>query len=360
MTVCDTVADVDRLGKTSWINLLVENDKCMRRGSNKNDEVIKSRAFSSAPNLETLFISQRLQNIEESAFEGLHKLKYLKLWGNVLKVLPRRSFSNFSQLDKLDLQDNLIENLVHGFCEGSYIREVDLSFNKLTNLQVNMLDSPDLEKIHLSHNDIQSIAPKAFGPGLISLDLSYNSLDTLPAESFINSNSLTALILHHNKLKQLGKLPGLDALEVLDICHNQINELPEDIFENTPNVKHLYLNNNQLKRISSNALSRIDLRTIHLHNNHLTGIDHVLGQGLKRLSEMSIGGNPWHCSCLQGIMMFISDNGVVQVKCDKDFISDGKNPVCVGSQRNVNCHENHPVNEAVLERIHADYNCHKE
>lgn len=47
---------------------------------------------------------------------------------------------------------------------------------------------------------------------------------------------------------------------------------------------------------------------------------------------MTIEGNPWQCSCLAGILEFLSSKGIAYRK--RGYF-DGKRPVCVVTSKNV-------------------------
>lgn len=326
LTTCEKIDDLKRYGKSSWKIVLVENDRCARGMKSENEEVLKFGAFNRSCNLEQLYISKRLNNIEQNAFYCLNSLRYLKIWGNVLKVIRHRAFSQFQKLDVLDIQDNSVENIAHGFCKDSAIREINLSNNKLSNIQVDMLDSPILEKIVLAHNQISFLAPNSFNEALLFLDLSHNALETIDSNAFGNQKNLRELDVSHNKIKNLYQNLAMESLEALDASHNQIQEIQAELFKDMANLRYLYLNNNNLKSFPQNFFFGLDLKALHVHRNSLTGL---YAPSLTHLTEISIGGNPWKCSCLLQIMQFIGENKIGQLKCDSEFISDGNNPVCV-------------------------------
>lgn len=326
LTTCEKLDDLKRYGKSSWKIVLVENDRCTRGMKSENEEVLKFGSFNSSCNLEQLYISKRLNDIEQDSFYCLNNLRYLKVWGNMLKVIRHRAFSQFQKLDVLDIQENSVENIAHGFCKDSAIREINLSSNKLSNIQVDMLDSPVLERIALAHNQISFIAPNSFNEALLFLDLSHNSMETIDPSTFGNQKNLRALDYSHNKIKNLDANLAMESLEALDVSHNQIQELRAELFKDMANLQRLYLNNNNLKSFPPSLFSGLDLKVFHVHRNRLTGL---YAPELTHLTEVSIGGNPWKCSCLLQILQFVNEHKIGQLKCDREFISDGKNPVCL-------------------------------
>lgn len=326
LTTCEKVDDLKRYGKPFWKTVLVENDKCTRGKKSENEEILKFGAFNSSCNIEQLYVSKRLNDIEQDSFYCLNNLRYLKLWGNIIKVIRHKAFSQLQRLDVLDLQENSVENLAHGFCKDSAIREINLSSNKLTNIQVDMLNSPTFERIILAHNQISFIAPNAFDGALLFLDLSHNFMETIDPNAFGNQRNIRELDLSHNKIQNLDKRLAMESLEFLDVSHNEIREIQAEVFKDMASLQRLHLNNNRLKSFPPGLLSGLDLKVFHIHRNRLTGLHEP---GLARLDEVSIGANPWKCSCLLQILQFINEHNINQLKCDSEFISDGNNPVCV-------------------------------
>lgn len=71
------------------------------------------------------------------------------------------------------------------------------------------------------------------GKGLTQLDLSQNSLGSVPSPAFKNLHHLLILNLNHNKITALHSkaFEGLDTLEILTLYENKLNTIEADSFK---------------------------------------------------------------------------------------------------------------------------------
>lgn len=330
-TTCERLSDISGYATPIWDTLIIKPNECNSGKVQKSSEVLTAGVFNTTSSLEYLYISEKLSSIETGAFSGLENLKYLKLWGNQLKVLPKGAFLNFNNLQKLDLRHNKIENLVHGFCGNSFIKEIDLSSNDLTNIQVDMLDLESLEILNLAHNRLSFIAPQSFHITCIELDLSYNNLESFQANTVENLPNLRRLVIPHNKLTTIPLLTALQSLDLLDLSYNNLNTIPNEAFSHLPELKTLYLDNNNLKELNPSAFTRtVNIKTLHLHRNNLTSLaDGLFNNTFPELKEVTIGANPWFCKCLTEITRYVKRRKIQLSRCEEQYFSDGKAPVCV-------------------------------
>ena len=166
------------------------------------EELFYGRNF---PYLTTLYIVCSLENIilEKKSFAGtLQKLKIYN--SNNLQIVDNDLFSNFIELQELDLSYNCIEFI------DKYL------FSNLINLK----------KLDLVGNQIKSIEENSFSNlhNLEYLDLSHNRLRSLSAKSFA----------------------GLDNLKELNLCCNKLVKFDVDIFDNIGKFVKIYLNGNPI------------------------------------------------------------------------------------------------------------------
>ncbi|KAL4703049.1 hypothetical protein ACJJTC_006659 [Scirpophaga incertulas] len=132
-----------------------------------------------------------------------------------------------------------------------------------------------LEFLDLSHNFLSDIEYlfqfESYPNKLRHLLLAYNSIDTIPADTFGELTSLVELDLSHNLISDLSDEPfsNLTALEILKLNNNRIKELNGAV-NNLQNLKHLFLRANQLSSIDVESLKIIDdLETFDISWNQL-------------------------------------------------------------------------------------------
>lgn len=88
-----------------------------------------------------------------------------------------------------------------------HVLQLDLSKNRITRLDVDLLRLPALKKLNVSENRIQIIQRGAFSqaPGLLNLDLSGNLLLNVSRDVFADLPSLERLKLRKNYITRLDK-----------------------------------------------------------------------------------------------------------------------------------------------------------
>ncbi|KAF3829573.1 hypothetical protein GH733_003837 [Mirounga leonina] len=157
-----------------------------------------------------------------------------------------------------------------------------VEFFNLTQLRADTLQgTSNLQELHLSTNQLESLSPKFLLPVplLKVLDLTRNALTQLPPGLFRVSAALHTLVLKENRLEILEPswLQGLKALGHLDLSGNHLQTLPPGLLANFTSLRILDLSNNQLKTLPSGLLrGPLQLERLHLEGNRLR----VLGEGL--------------------------------------------------------------------------------
>ncbi|XP_047561663.1 leucine-rich alpha-2-glycoprotein [Lutra lutra] len=157
-----------------------------------------------------------------------------------------------------------------------------VEFFNLTQLRADTLQgASNLQELHLSTNQLESLSPKFLLPVplLKVLDLTRNALTRLPPGLFRVSAALHTLVLKENRLEILEPswLEGLQALGHLDLSGNRLQTLPPGLLANFTSLRILDLSNNQLKTLPPDLLrGPLQLERLHLEGNRLQ----VLGEGL--------------------------------------------------------------------------------
>lgn len=184
-----------------------------------------------------------------------------------------------SQLDCLAQLTNLTE---------LEITDVSLDQNILSTIAM----LPQLKNLTLNNCSIVSIAPLSAAKGLISLDLSNNTIRNIDVLS--NMSALQELYLQHNAVVELDALSActsllklnvsynlltsispicnLSALTWLDASRNNIADL--DDMSQLTSLKHISLSNNSLSSIA-NLSSCSGLTELFVSNNILTDISSI-------------------------------------------------------------------------------------
>lgn len=314
--VCETILDVEEHGEEEWKSLIISPGRCENSSLPIERETLTQQTFVKVPKLTNLYIIEKIVDIQENAFEPLkNELISLSIIKNHAKEIPSGVFQDLPKLKRLVLRDNNISNITDGaFKNLPKLEILLLSGNSLREIKSGILNTAEAKSIDLSFNLISTIENDAFSDNLIVLNLKKNVLQDIPDGSFSNLGSLEMLILSKNKLKLIRKntFKGLSNLSKLDLSRNEIGTIEPASFSDLHELMFLYLKYNQLLVISADVFQSdmINLTDLELDQNNLTFVSKDTLDRLPNLEEVSIGGNPWHCKCLNKLVEILNSRSV--------------------------------------------------
>lgn len=280
--------------------------------ANNQLDTLSEMAFHNSTQLQVVDLSNnKLDRIGERTFEGLVRLEMLNLEGNRLNDLPETIFdrAKLHMLENINLADNKFDyaplkalqrqyffvtsvNLSHNKIktipsEDSVmvnIKKLDLSYNPLSEETVeNILNEPKtVRELNLAGTGIKSVTSLET-PFLQSLNLSHNNIMTVNDEAFERATLLGCLDLSSNQLtdiKRLAKMwPQLTSLQHLDLSNNSFEIISQGDFDNLDMLKSLAINDlNQVNRIEKNAFKNLpNLQVLKAYNYPRLGYLDVQG-----------------------------------------------------------------------------------
>ncbi|XP_055301866.1 leucine-rich repeat-containing G-protein coupled receptor 4-like [Sitodiplosis mosellana] len=205
--------------------------------SNTKIEEIDDDCFINNPNMKMLNLEGTSMNkFNFNTFSSKAKLVEVHLPSRILEldISCAKSICHFKQFDEKDYFENIQVFNVSGNRQqnvakllgkiGSNVKTLDLSWNSIQTLNVSMLEPfPHIRHLNLSHSQISNIGNDTFIRqfNLINLDLSYNLLKEIDSVKLVFS-SLQTLDLVSNKLSRLGMVNSnnLPKLRLLKISEN--------------------------------------------------------------------------------------------------------------------------------------------
>ncbi|MBI3379908.1 hypothetical protein HY029_04090 [Candidatus Gottesmanbacteria bacterium] len=184
-------------------------------------------------------------NIDE-ALKTPNDVYILNLRGKKLTSIPQ-SISNFKNLAIFIASNNNINQLPVELGEISSLRMVDLSVNKIKQIDP-IVSLSNLRFLYLTDNEISAL-PEDIGKmeKLLILRLNRNKLNKLP-QSIGLMASLTSLNVNYNNLTEIPSEVGtMSNLHSLVISNNSISELPSEI-TNLTKLKLIAVNKTKLSQ----------------------------------------------------------------------------------------------------------------
>lgn len=205
------------------------------------------------------FITNNMSSLRKNDFltKSSQYIMKLSLDNKRISTIEKGAFLYLDCLSFLNLQHNEISNVNDGiFNAMPHLKELDLSYNNIETLPDYLFTGiKRLESVDLSHNRIKAMSKDAFfmkSNSLLTLNLSYNELDSVIPETLANTPQLTVLRLDFNRLDALHpeRWNNLDQLKVLNLSHNAITSFDFAYTFCFNTLESLHLDSNSLKKLN--------------------------------------------------------------------------------------------------------------
>ena len=227
---------------------------------------------------------------------------HLNLRYNLITMLNRNAFKNYSSLAKLDVSSNRINNIHDSAFNGLIrLKHLILYSNALSKVPFLGDISENIEELHLANNE--NIKTVNFSgtelPKLTKLDLHKTGLSHMP--HFVsNAPNLKVLYLYQNSLTTIPGLyfKHLYDLEILDVSRNQLTELNPFTMGISRSLKQLKAFTNNIIGLSDGSFRNMtNLERLELYSNRITefNVESLSGyHGFPNLKYLYLKGNRLH------------------------------------------------------------------
>jgi Leucine-rich repeat (LRR) protein len=207
--------------------------------------------------------------------EAANSLKELNLQNNSIGVLAPGLVTNMNQLVALDLSRNVLtSSWMNSATFAGLIRLVllDLSFNRISKLDPALFK--DLYTLQI-------------------LNLKYNEIATIAADTFAPMSNLHTLEISHNRLRYLDgqSLNGLFALSLLAMNYNLLEGISPDAFKNCSSIQDLQLSGNNLDSVPSALKDMGILKMLDLGENRIENLERLNFEGMTGLYGLRLMNN---------------------------------------------------------------------
>ncbi|KAL6267920.1 hypothetical protein P5V15_000988 [Pogonomyrmex californicus] len=229
----------------------------------------------------------KIGNLSDDAFKGLKELRNLTVrthntdWSAMALDVSAGAFTDeLRQLEKLDLG----ENNMWGIPEGALC--------PLVNLEV----------LNLTRNRLRDITSFRFNSAarcltnLRELDLSNNSVESLPSAAFSGLTRLHSLDLRCNAISFMADraFEGLTSMAILKLADNRLASLPPELFNDARDIQEIHLRNNTLNVLPPGLFGELSqLLVLDLSHNELTAewVNAATFSRLVRLVVLDLSNN---------------------------------------------------------------------
>lgn len=263
--------------------------------------------------------------------QHLGHVKKIDFGRSEIKSIDSGMFSNDSSLTEMRLSWNGLTELPgYLFSQTPNIKEIDISYNRISNIDANTFRGPtkNLSVINLSHNNIETVEKTLFMDclHLAELNFGYNFIEDFQVD-LSELHELKLLRLDNNNIKRLDcTIFELSTKSIfIDVDHNHIEKIEFNCGAlNTDSIK-LSINYNQLTTLTfpkvdllkgfttiyaaHNLIENIafqgnfyQLTQLDLNANHLKNLAAWRDTQFPKLARLNINGNQFNCSYLKNFL----------------------------------------------------------
>lgn len=272
--------------------------RCLNLSGNAMSQSLNGSEFTYLTNLQYLdFSSNRLDLLYSTAFQELKSLVVLDISYN----------NHYFESEGLTHMLNFTRHLKN-------LKVLLMNHNKISTSTNTELESQSLERLEFRDNRLDMLWRDGdtryvnYFKNLLNLtvlDISHNNLNFIPKEVFSGlPDKLSELYIKNNKLKDQTfdweKLQLLHSLQVLDLSGNSLTTVPPMLSICTKSLKKLLLHKNQILKLTPDFLKdAYNLKYLDLSYNHIQHIekssfpDDVVNQ----MDMLLLHKNRFVCSC---------------------------------------------------------------
>ncbi|UJR37599.1 hypothetical protein I4U23_030296 [Adineta vaga] len=282
--------------------------------SDNNLNTITTNTFNGLKNIHTLMLrTNKLTHIKNDTFLDLDTLKTLSLHDNRIKCIAPGSFDRLQSLSTLDLLSNPFVCNCHMRWLKNWLEQSKIvtgypkcmSPTKLRNIPIVNLTDDDFvcnpTEVDACDVSYPNSCPQNCSCYNHVVRCSHAQLTQIPYEQMpIDTEEL---YLDANDIQDipLELTNRLIYLMRIDLSYNKLRAIPANIFSNLTRLETLILSYNKIRCLESSSFKGLkNLRILSLHGNEISTIPEGSFNDLTALSHVALGGNPLYCDCHLG------------------------------------------------------------
>ncbi|KAF3694796.1 Toll-like receptor 7 Precursor [Channa argus] len=270
--------------------------RCLNLSGNAMSQSLNGSEFTHLTNLQYLdFSMNRLDLLYSTAFQELQSLVILDISNN----------NHYFESEGLTHMLNFTKHLKN-------LKVLLMNHNKISTSTNTELESESLERLEFRDNrldmlwrdgDTRYVNYFKKLSNLAFLDISRNNLNFIPVEVFSSMpDKLTELHIRNNKLKSFswGKLQLLRSLKVLDLSGNSLSSVPRILSNCSKSLEKLILHKNKILKLTPDFLKGANnLKYLDLSFNYIKQIEKnsFPDDVVNKMDKLLLHNNRFLCTC---------------------------------------------------------------
>ena len=296
-----SVIEKDAFDNTLIANLDLSNNKLLKIPSSPNlqlvkltenqfDTVLFDETFNSDSEVKYLIAGRnRIQRLNK--LSGLQKLYSLDMSRNRISNISNDTFQGMHYLRFLGLEQNVVHSLFP-FRDLPQLRILNLAENEVYEIDENcLIGTPSLWMLSLHGNRITEINSFPNVPVLKNLFLGQNRINMIHSDAF-SRQSIQFLDLSNNYLRDISFVENLISLQRLSLPNNFIHKLHSRSFQNHASLRFLNLANNNLHSTGTIYVPDVSHFSLNVSGNAIDQVDDIfLLQSTNTLIKLAASNN---------------------------------------------------------------------
>ncbi|KAL3272500.1 hypothetical protein HHI36_013977 [Cryptolaemus montrouzieri] len=258
----------------------------------------------------------------EGAFRNMKNLQILQIPRCKIQEIKPKAFMNLPNLDRIQLQDNLISRIESNIFNFMNISQLFLHRNKIDFIHSEAFDNmPNLHTIKLNANQIRTWDSNWFldTPKLTDIFIRRNQIWKLEENAFKNIKKLqvgyeenqnsTNIYLSKNRISSIHPqaLSELVRLNDFFLDRNNLTDIPQNLFAYIESITYLNLRRNKLENLAQYPFPKITrFKTLDLTRNNLKCISENVAT---RVDKILLEDNFIDCECLNQLTKAVKEKG---------------------------------------------------
>ncbi len=253
-------------------NLLNARIQCEYKDKDGDSLILNCTLFTGLPNINSLNLNQANKNQDTSGISinslninGESNLGGISSSSNGVNIRVGLDKNWRTPWESLSINHNIIRTFIwrssklselgiYAFKDLYYLQRIDLSNNKLQELNSNVFNSFELD--------------------LLELDLSNNLFQQVPFDLFLSraTQNIEILRLNDNPIVHLSRKPFeiiKNSLKLIELNHCQIRSIDINTFDDMKYLESISLVGNHLRYLNEYTFKDLNLRPFYIHDNPL-------------------------------------------------------------------------------------------
>ena len=187
---------------------------------------------------------------------------------NISSLLP--NMSGLSKLTLLSMEDNNLTSVQAAIGTMPKLSHIKMSGNPITSVDGVMMYMMNIKKLELSNCALTSFPSAVLHPDITYLNLSYNSIDSIPA-AISGMTSLYSFYIGNNNIEHLpDEICNMASLQHFNVSHNKLYDLPANI--GNANLYEFSVQGNRITRLPPGITDATFFYGLNLSLNRLTSL----------------------------------------------------------------------------------------